>query len=92
MAVTFTFGDRLVVPFFTAPERLPPDTDYFTIHAKDLFRATSGTSLLMNPGQPEEMEFSADEVARLLDGTIFQPRDRFIVQKTAHVTICAPKD
>jgi hypothetical protein len=86
------FGGRPCVPFFTSEARLAPGTDYLVLDAKALFEITRGAYLVMNPGIAYGKEFYPDEVARLLDGTIFAPRERYVAQKAMPVTIGEPKD
>jgi len=46
----------------------------------------------MNPGTGYGKEFFPDEVARLLDGSIFEPRERYVGQKGMQVTIGQPSE
>ena len=85
-------GNRLCVPFFTSEARLPTGTEYLRLDAKAFFELTKGSYLVMNPGLPYGKEFFPDEVQRLLDGTIFEPRERFVVQKPMQVMIGQPSD
>jgi hypothetical protein len=86
------FGGNRCVPFFTSEKRLPAGTEYFMLDARALFEMTRGAYLLLNPGAPYGKEFVPDEVARLLDGTIFEPQERFVIQKAMEVMIGQPKD
>ena len=86
------FGGRPCVPFFTSEVRLPAGTEYLILAAKALFQITRGAYLVMNPGLPYGKEFFPDEVARLLDGTIFEPRERYVAQMAMQVLIGQPSD
>lgn len=86
------FGGRQCVPFFTSESRLPAGTEYLRLEAKALFEITRGAYLVMNPGVAYGKEFFPDEVARLLAGTIFEPRERYVAQKPMQVMIGQPKD
>ncbi len=86
------YGGRAWVPFFTSEQRLPPGTEYLLLDAKTLFEITRGAHLVMNPGLPYGKEFFPEEVAGLLDGTLFEPRERFVAQKPMEVLIGQPKE
>jgi hypothetical protein len=86
------FGGRPCVPFFTSETRLPAGTEYLMLDAKALFEITRGTYLVMNPGLAYGKEFFPDEVAGLLDGTIFEPQERYVAKKAMQVLIGQPKE
>jgi SseB protein C-terminal domain/SseB protein N-terminal domain len=86
------FGGRQCVPFFTSEARLPGGTEFLVLEAKALFQITRGAYLVMNPGVAYGKEFYPDEVARLLDGTAFQPKERYVAEKAVQVVIGQPKD
>lgn len=86
------FGGRSCIPFFTSEARLPPGTEYLALEAKALFQMTRGAYLVMNPGTGYGKEFFPDEVARLLDGSIFEPRERYVAQKPMEVMIGQPSE
>jgi len=86
------FGGRQCVPFYTSEARIPAGTEYLLLDAKALFEITRGAYLVMNPGVAYGKEFFPDEIARLLDGTVFQPRERYIAQKEMKVLIGQPKE
>jgi hypothetical protein len=80
------------VPFFSSEKRVPLGSEYLLLDAKALFEITRGAHLVLNPGLPYGKQFLPDEAARLLDGTIFEPRERFVAQKEIQVLIGQPKD
>lgn len=86
------FDGKPHVPFFSSEKRVPPGTEFLSLDAKALFEITHGAHLVMNPGLPYGKQFLPDEVARLLDGTIFEPRQRYVAQKEMQVLIGQPKE
>jgi hypothetical protein len=46
----------------------------------------------MNPGAAYGKEFFPDEVSRLLDGSVFEPRERYVAQKAMQVMIGQPSE
>ena len=85
-------GGRNCIPFFTSEARLPAGAEYLLLEAKALFQITRGSFLIMNPGAAYGKEFFPDEVSRLLDGSIFEPRERYVAQKPMQVMIGQPSD
>jgi hypothetical protein len=83
---------RLCVPFFTAECRLPPGTGYLMLDARAFFEMTRGANLVMNPGAAYGKEFFPEEVGHLLDGTVFDPKERFVAKKDTQVLIGQPAD
>ena len=86
------FGGRSCIPFFTSEARLPPGTEYLALDARALFQMTRGAYLVMNPGAAYGKEFFPDEVSRLLDGSVFEPRERYVAQKPMQVMIGQPSE
>lgn len=87
-----TFDGRPHLPFFSSEQRLPASIEYLTLDAKAFFQLTKGAHLVLNPGSPYGKQFLPEEVARLLDGTIFAPKERYVAQKNMQVLIGQPKD
>jgi len=85
-------GDRNCIPFFTSEVRLPTGAEYLLLDAKALFQITRGSFLIMNPGAAYGKEFFPDEVSRLLDGSVFEPRERYVAQKPMQVMIGQPSE
>jgi hypothetical protein len=82
---------RPTVPFFTSEQRLPSTAKrYLLLSARSFFEMTRGVYLVMNPGSPLGKEFVPDEVTRLLDGSLFQPQERYVTPKATQVMIGQP--
>lgn len=86
------FDGKPHVPFFSSEKRVPPGAEFLMLDARALFQITRGAHLVLNPGLPYGKQLLPDEVTRLLDGTIFEPRERYVAQKEMQVLIGQPKD
>lgn len=51
---------------------------------------TQGANLLMNPGADYGKEFPKEEIASIIDGSLFRPTERFVAQKDTQVMIGQP--
>jgi len=83
---------RQCVPFFTSESRMPAGTEYLMLDAKAFFEMTRGAHLVMNPGAAYGKEFFPEEISRLLDGTIFEPKERYVAKKNMQVLIGQPSE
>lgn len=86
------FDGKPHVPFFSSEQRLQPGTEFLMMDARALFEITRGAHLVLNPGLPYGKQFLPDEVTRLLDGTIFEPRERYVAKKDTQILIGQPKE
>jgi hypothetical protein len=88
----FEYNGHSCVAIFTSEARITPGTKYLIMPAKAFFEMTRGSFVMLNPGSAYGKEFVPDEIARLLNGTMFQPMERYVVQKATQVMIGTPKD
>jgi hypothetical protein len=80
------------VPFYSDESRLEPGTQFLRLAARDLLEMTRGAYLVLNPGSEHGKAFVPEEVASLLDGTIFQPQSTFVAPAGTQQLIGQPKD
>lgn len=84
------------IPVFSSIERLRTvltgEAAYLGINALEFLRMTKGTPLLLNPGSDYGKEFTVAELASILDGSIWQPNERYVVQKPTQVMFGQPKN
>lgn len=84
------------IPIFSSLETLRAaltgEVAYLGINALELLRMIKGTPLLLNPGSHYGKEFTVSEVTSLLDGSIWQPSERYVVQKPTQVMFGQPKN
>lgn len=84
------------IPFFSSLPRLESvlsfEAQYLGIKARDLFVMTRGEALVLNPGSDYGKQFSAEEIAALLDGSLFDSGEEQRVRKPTEVRIGAPAE
>jgi hypothetical protein len=85
---------KLHTPFFSSLTRLRAVLDskaaYLGINALAFLELTKGSALLLNPGSEYGKEITAKEAALILNGSIWQPSERFVVQKKTQVMLGHP--
>lgn len=84
------------VPIFSSLERLQAaitgEVAYIGINAHELLGIVNGSPVLLNPGSDFGKEFSVSEVASLVDGSIWKPTERYVVEKPTKVLLGQPKN
>jgi hypothetical protein len=92
--VTFERDGHTIIPVFTSLPRLQAfikhEANYIAMKTPDFLQMTKGTNLLLNPGSDYGKEFTAAEVASLLDGSLWRPTDSFVTEKKTKVLIGQP--
>lgn len=87
---------KLHIPIFSSLERLrvllTGEATYLGINAFEFLRITKGSPLLLNPGSDYGKEFTETEIASILDGSIWKPTERYVVQKPTRVMFGQPKN
>lgn len=85
---------KTVLPFFTSLPRLQSvideEREFIKLGVRAFLEMTKGAPLLLNPGSDYGKEFFPDEVSRLLDGTIFQPSERHVVEQDTQIMLGHP--
>lgn len=65
------------IPVFSSPSRLQMVTQgtpsYIVLNAYEFFRLTRGANVVLNPGSDHTKQFSAAEIAELLDSRLLEP-------------------
>ena len=88
------WNGRNCIPVFSSLSRLQAllrtESSFVALNALDLMRITRGAELIMNPGSDYGKEFTRDEIASLLDGSIWQPTGRYVAEEPVEVTIGQP--
>ena len=84
------------IPIFTSLQELrralKSEAAYLSLNAREFLTLTKGADLLLNPMSELGKEFPKEEVAALLDGSMWQPESRIVVDKPQQVMIGQPKD
>lgn len=88
------FEGRPCIPVFSSLARLrafvTEPVAYLAFDTLDFLRMTAGTGLLLNPGADYGKEITADEANSIVDGSIWQPQDRHVVQQPRDVLLGQP--
>ncbi|AFY57604.1 SseB protein [Rivularia sp. PCC 7116] len=85
---------NVYLPFFssfTALQRaIREESDYVSFNARTFFEMTKGQKLLLNPNNDCGKEFTVEEIASLLDGSIFNQDSAREVQSGTEIMIGQP--
>ena len=80
------------VPFYSSENRLSPGTAWLELSAVDLLNITRGAHLVLNHGSAYGKAFLPDEIASLLDGSMFKPAETFTAPAGQQQLIGQPKE
>lgn len=84
------------IPIFSSLPRLQAtisgEVAYLGINTLEFLKITLGSGLILNPGSDYGKEITPAEAASIVDGSLWQPNERFIQQKEAEVLIGQPKN
>lgn len=87
-------NQKQYIPIFTSLRRLQETIDqevqYCSMNAVDFFQLTRGADVFLNPTSSYGKEFTAAEIASILDGSIFAPSQQYEVQQETEVMIGQP--
>jgi hypothetical protein len=82
------------VPIFSSPARIgmvvQSQVHYIGMGAPTLFGIFGGNHLVLNPGFPCSKQFTPAEIGALLDGSLFAPRSKEVVQNERQVLLGQP--
>lgn len=83
-----------LIPIFSSLPRLQAfvteEVSYVGMNARAFLEMTRGTNLILNPGADYGKEFPPEEVAAMLDGSIFKPYEQIVTAKDTQVLIGQP--
>lgn len=87
-------GDTSWLPIFSSLKRLQEavqtQAGYIQINAKDFFKITSGENVVLNPNLDYGKEFTPEEIADLLDGSLFDLAVPYTIDANTEVLISQP--
>ena len=63
---------------------------YLSLNALELMKITKGADLVLNPGSDFGKELVAQEIASLIDGSMWQPSETYVARKAEQVMIGKP--
>jgi len=88
------FNGKSYLPVFSSLPRLQTflrsEAQYLAMNALDFMKLTQGAGFLLNPGSDYGKEFTKEEVESILQGTLWQPSERFEFEKPTEVQIGHP--
>lgn len=89
------YNGKPQIPIFSSIARpqaiLTHQTTYLGINALAFLKMTKGTALVLNPESDYVREITADEAARIVDGSIWKAKEQFAVQALPKAMIDQPK-
>jgi hypothetical protein len=77
-------------PMYSSPIRSKSETNAVSVRAKEFLESARGTDFILNPGSTYGRTFSADEVADLLDGGIWLPKDEEVKERESQIMLGQP--
>ncbi|MWV44262.1 hypothetical protein GRF59_11520 [Paenibacillus sp. HJL G12] len=90
-----TNGKRYL-PIFSSLTRMQDfikePVQYLAINALHFFELTKGADVLLNPGSAFGKEFSAREIESILDGSVFNAQEAYVVEKNTQTMIGPPSE
>jgi len=92
----YDFQSVRYLPIFSSVKRMQamikgPST-YLKFKGRNFFEMTRGEKVFLNPGSEMAKGFTPREISDLLDGSIFQPRQRVKVDENTEVLVGQPSD
>ncbi len=85
---------KQVIPIFSSLPRLQAilqdEAGYIALNALKFMEITQGGDLLLNPGSDYGKEFTKEEIATILDGSIWKPTESFVAEKDTQIMIGQP--
>jgi len=84
------------IPIFSSVPRLQAaitsEVAYLGMNALEFLKMTMGAALILNPGSEYGKEITPQEAASIVDGSIWQPDERYVAQKDTQVLIGQPEN
>ncbi len=82
------------IPAFSSLPRIQAvvqsEVSYVALNALEFMKITRGAELILNPGSDFGKEFTKAEIESVLDGSIWQPSERYVAQKETKIMIGQP--
>lgn len=85
---------KTYLPIFSSLPRLQAvieeEVGYLRLNALKFLEITRGADVMLNPGSGYGKEFTKDEIASLIDGTIWEPSATHLVERETEVLLGQP--
>ncbi|MEC0368647.1 enhanced serine sensitivity protein SseB C-terminal domain-containing protein [Paenibacillus chibensis] len=89
-------NEKRYLPIFSSLTRMQDfikePVQYLAINAVHFFNLTKGADVLLNPGSSFGKEFSAREIESILDGSVFNAQEAYVVEKNTQTMIGPPAE
>lgn len=89
-----TLKGKQYLPIFTSLLRLEQFISqpggYLAMNTLEFFKITQGAEIFLNPGSGYGKEFLKEEIASIIDGSIWQPTKQFVAQESTQVLLGQP--
>jgi len=93
---TIELNGKLYLPIFSSLPRLQAvlqeEARYISLNAREFLEITRGAELVLNPGSDYGKEFTAAEIASILDGSIGRPDETYVAEQETQVLIGQPSN
>jgi hypothetical protein len=90
------WNGKSFIPVFSSLPRLQAaaqsEVSYIALNALEFMKITRGAELILNPGSEYGKEFTKAEIESLLDGSIWKPSERHVIEKATEVMIGKPSN
>ncbi len=86
---------ELCIPIFSSVRRIEDavqgEVGYLALNALEFFKIVSGSDLILNLGSEYGKKFTKDEIASIIDGTIWETGETYRVEEETQVLIGQPE-
>ncbi|MCE3233207.1 MAG: SseB protein [Rickettsiaceae bacterium] len=87
-------NENIYIPVFSSLQMLQfyitDKVGYVAINALEFLKITNGAAIFLNPNAAYGKEFTSNEVQSIVDGSIWQPRERYTIEKETKVLMGQP--
>lgn len=88
------WNGKPVIPVFSSLTRLQAfiqrEVTYACLNALEFMKISAGSEWLLNPGSPYGKEFTKEEIASMIDGSIWTPTERYTAAQAQRVMLGQP--
>jgi hypothetical protein len=93
---TMQFHGKPYIPIFSSLPRLQAsvygEVACLAINALEFLKRTAGSALILNPGGDYGKEITPEEAASIVDGSVWQPNERYVAPNGIQAMIGPPKN
>ncbi len=90
------WNGKSYLPVFSSLSRLQSvlreEAGYLALNAIEFMKITQGADFILNPGSDYGKEFTKEEIASLIDGSVWKPTERYVAKEAEQVMIGQPSN